>query len=85
MADEYFGNADQRRMARRGEGIAKALGAMAMLEAADRLQAKVFRTGIRDGNVASERLCNARGVFRSEVAIVAAIDPEVMGEARLTK
>ena len=70
---------------RQGEGIAKTLGAMAMLEAEKRLDAKTFRTGIREGNTASDRLCRSLGMSPSPYEIVIGIDPEIFGEARLTK
>lgn len=70
---------------RQGEGIARALGAMAILHAAEHLGAKNYRTGIAPGNLPSEALCTSLGLVDSAFVIVAAMDPEAFGERRLTK
>lgn len=70
---------------RQGQGIARAIGAMAILEAAERLGARCFRTGINPGNTASMRLCTSLGVRDSDYVIVAAMDPEGFADQRVTK
>ncbi len=70
---------------RQGEGIARAMGALAILEAAQRLSARRFRTGINPNNSASARLCTSLGVRDSEYVIVAAMDPEAFSDEHVTK
>jgi hypothetical protein len=69
---------------RQGEGIARGLGAMAILHAAEHLNARRFSTGIRTGNIPSKRLCNALGVFESDYVMVL-MDPTEFSDGRLTK
>ncbi|SMX25745.1 GNAT family N-acetyltransferase [Boseongicola aestuarii] len=70
---------------RQGEGIARALGALAILEATSRLGARRFRTGVTARNTASARLCTSLGVCDSDYVIVAAMDPDNFSDARVTK
>lgn len=70
---------------RQGQGIARAIGAMAILAAAERLGARRFRTGINPGNTASTRLCTSLGVCDSDYVIVAAMDPVGFANQRVTK
>lgn len=70
---------------RQGQGIARALGALAILEAASRLGARRFRTGINPSNAASARLCTSLGVRDSDYVIVAAMDPDAFSDDRVTK
>ncbi|MGI3186342.1 GNAT family N-acetyltransferase [Nioella aestuarii] len=70
---------------RQGEGIARALGAMALIESHERLGANRFKTGIRKGNEPSIRLCTSLGVTDSGSYIVAAMDPLVFPGEKLTK
>ena len=70
--------------ARRGQGIAKTLGAMSLLAMVDRHGLTIARTGIRPGNVESEKLCTKLGLRQAEV-IVTAIDPTVYASDRITK
>lgn len=70
---------------RQGQGIARAIGAMAILEAAERLGARRFRTGIIPSNTASMRLCTTLGVRDSDYVIVAAMDPVGFYNQRVTK
>lgn len=70
---------------RQGQGIARALGALAILEAASRLGARRFRTGINPSNTASARLCSSLGVRDSDYVIVAAMDPDAFSDDRVTK
>ena len=71
--------------ARQGEGIARALGAMALIESHERLGARRFKTGIREGNDPSIRLCTSLGVKDSGCYIVAAMDPTAFRGDKLTK
>ncbi len=70
---------------RMGEGVAKVLGAKAMIHSHEKLGATGFKTGIAPGNVASARLCERLGLEDSGSDIVAIIDPNVYSEDRLTK
>jgi len=70
---------------RQGQGIAKAMGALAITEAAKRLGARRFRTGINPNNTASARLCTSLGVRDSEYVIVAAMDPDAFADKHVTK
>jgi GNAT superfamily N-acetyltransferase len=70
---------------RQGQGIARAIGAMAILEAAERLGARRFRTGIDPSNTASARLCTSLGVRDSDYVIIAAMDPVGFSDQRVTK
>lgn len=71
--------------ARMGQGIAKVLGAKALVHSHEVLGATGFKTGITPGNKASARLCEGLGLSDSGSDIVALIDPDVFGEGRLTK
>lgn len=70
---------------RQGQGIARALGALAILEASSRLGARRFRTGINASNIASVRLCTSLGLRDSDYVIVAAIDPDAFSDEHVTK
>lgn len=70
---------------RQGQGIARAIGAMAILEAAERLGARRFRTGISRSNTASARLCTSLGVRDSDYVIVAGMDPVGFSNQGVTK
>lgn len=70
---------------RQGQGIARTIGAMAILEAAERLGARSFRTGINPTNSASTRLCSSLGVCDSDYVIVAAMDPVEFSNERVTQ
>ncbi|WP_353391513.1 hypothetical protein [Ruegeria sp. HU-ET01832] len=70
---------------RMGEGIAKVLGAKALIHSHEKLGATGFKTGIASGNAASTRLCEKLGLEDSGSDIVAIIDPIVYSEDRLTK
>ncbi len=67
-----------------GRGLAKTLGAMAMIHSHEVLGAKAFKTGVRARNAASERLCASLGVVDSGKDIVAVIDPETFTDGKLT-
>ncbi|WP_282168897.1 hypothetical protein [Ruegeria atlantica] len=70
---------------RMGEGIAKVLGAIALIHSHEKLGATGFKTGIAPGNIPSARLCERLGLEDSGSDIVAIIDPLVYSEDRLTK
>ena len=67
------------------QGIAKLLGAKALVHAHEVLGATGFKTGISPGNVASAKLCEGLGLKDSGKDIIAIIDPQVYSEDRLTK
>ncbi len=70
---------------RLGQGIAKVLGARALIHSHEVLGATGFKTGIAPGNTPSARLCEGLGLTDSGQDIIALIDPEIYGEDRLTK
>jgi len=70
---------------RRGEGIALALGARAILAMHDRHGFSAFMTGVRQGNAASEGLCAKLAIVPSGYDVVAAIDPASFAGERVTK
>lgn len=70
---------------RQGQGIARAMGALAILQAAKQLGARRFRTGINPENTASAGLCTSLGVRDSEYFIVAAMDPKAFSDKHVTK
>ena len=70
---------------RMGQGIAKVLGAMALVHSHEVLGSTGFKTGIAAGNIASARLCEGLGLTDSGEDIIALIDPDVYKEDRLTK
>ncbi|MCL5777804.1 GNAT family N-acetyltransferase [Limibaculum sp. FT325] len=70
---------------RRGQGIARILGAMALVAMHERHGFPGFMTGVREGNTASERLCAQLGVVPSDYRVIVAIDPESFSGGRVTK
>jgi hypothetical protein len=70
---------------RRGEKIALILGAMSMLSMNRQHGYEKFMTGIRDGNVPSEKLCSKLHLTRSDTTVVVAIDPESFSGTQMTK
>ena len=70
---------------RMGQGIAKVLGAKALVHSHETLGATGFKTGITPGNVASARLCESLGLADCGNDIVVVIDPQLYADARLTK
>lgn len=69
----------------RGRGIAKLLGAMAMVALADRHNVQFFGTGIRPGNTESAKLCEGLGYAPTGLLDLMAIDPVTMSGGRMTK
>jgi GNAT superfamily N-acetyltransferase len=69
----------------RGRGIAKLLGAMAMVALADRHNVQFFGTGIRPGNTESAKLCEGLGFSPTGLLDLIAIDPDTMSGGRMTK
>ncbi len=69
---------------RRGQGLAAALGARAMIEAADRFGMTGFVTGVRAENEASNALCAKLGVVPSGWAFLACVDEARFRAARAT-
>ena len=70
---------------RRGEGIAIIMGAMAMLFMHQHHGFSNFTTGIRQGNEASERLCQKLGFSSGKYQLIAALDPKQFTGGRMTK
>ena len=70
---------------RMGQGIAKVLGAKALVHSHETLGATGFKTGITPGNVASARLCEGLGLKDCGKDIVVVIDPQLYADDRLTK
>ncbi len=68
----------------RGRGLAKRLGAEAMIAIAGRHPVKSLHTGIRAGALGSERLCAGLGLSATDLVDLIAIDPAVMAAGRLT-
>lgn len=69
----------------RGRGIAKLLGAMAMVALVGRHKVQFFGTGIRPGNTESAKLCEGLGFSPSGLLDLMAIDPITMSGGRMTK
>lgn len=69
----------------RGQGVAKLLGAMALVAMIERYDVTGFGTGIREGNAASARLCAGLGFAPSGLLDLMAIDPVTMSGGRMTK
>ena len=59
---------------RRGQGIAKTLGAYSLVYGWDELGMRYFKTGVKDGNISSSRLCQGLGIEDQGKDIVVAID-----------
>jgi len=69
----------------RGRGLSKLLGALTMLEMAERHGATSFYTGVRGDNHVSQSVCNGLGVCRSEYAVVMVVSPDVAGSGPVTR
>jgi GNAT superfamily N-acetyltransferase len=69
----------------RGRGIAKILGAMALVALEQRHNVQAFGTGIRSGNLESAKLCEGLGFSPSGLLDLMAIDPVTMSGGRMTK
>lgn len=70
---------------RRGEGMALYLGALALTKLHREYGFTGFVTGIRAGNVPSEKLCGRLGFAPRGRSIVLAIDPTVIEGDQMTK
>jgi GNAT superfamily N-acetyltransferase len=70
---------------RRGQGLARVLGARAMLAMAADYGYRDFFTGIVPGNAPSEKLCRGMGLRETGLAIVTCADPTVLKGGRMTK
>lgn len=71
--------------ARRGQGIAILLGAMAMTAMQDKFGYTACFTGIRKGNSASEALCSKLKLVETREIILLALDPAMFGGDKVTK
>ncbi|PWJ21365.1 GNAT family N-acetyltransferase [Jannaschia seohaensis] len=69
----------------RGHGVAKHLGAKALVDISERARVTHFGTGIREGNAASARLCETLGFSDSGLVDVIAVDPVILSGGRMTK
>lgn len=69
----------------RGRGVAKLLGAMVLVEMAEKFNLKRFGTGIRSDNVESAALCSGLGFSNSGLLDLIAVDTATMSGGRLTK
>jgi hypothetical protein len=67
-------------MHRRGEGIARLLGAMSMLEMNKRHGFESFITGIESGNTPLESLSTRLGLVRNGKCVVIALDPSAFAK-----
>lgn len=70
---------------RRGQRLALLLGAMAMLEARDRLGFTEVFTGVEPGNAASEAVCARLGLRRETCSVLGVADPSLLPGGRMTK
>lgn len=69
---------------RRGEGLARIMGAHSILEMHDRFGISQFFTGIRADNTPSQKLCSTLGLAPSGEAVVIAMDPGLFTSGRIT-
>jgi len=83
-ADIAFWGMIATRPDRRGERLARILGAMAIVYMWENEGARGFMTGVRADNASSQALCNALGVTDSPWCYATCTDPQVMG-AKITK
>ncbi len=70
---------------RRGQGLAAYLGALAMVRMYQLHGYTVFSTGIREGNIPSERLCASLGLRATQSSILLSIDPAAFDGGAITK
>ncbi|MGB0505250.1 MAG: GNAT family N-acetyltransferase [Pikeienuella sp.] len=70
---------------RRGQGLAIILGAMTLIAMEQQYGVRKFFTGIREGNVSSERLCAGLGLVRADCMDMIAVDTSLIPEGRTTK
>lgn len=69
---------------RRGAGIARILGAMAIVDMHDRFGFSRILTGVQAGNRASEAVCAGMGLRPEPAEVLNAIDPTVLSGGRMT-
>ncbi|MEM8554541.1 MAG: GNAT family protein [Pseudomonadota bacterium] len=69
----------------RGQRLALILGAMAMLEARDRLGFREVFTGVEPGNSASETVCEKLGLLPEDHSVIGVADPGLVPGGRMTK
>lgn len=70
---------------RRGAGIALVLGALVLRDIQDKFGYSRCFTGIRAGNLGSERLCTKLALARTDTVDLLAISPQAFRDARMTK
>jgi hypothetical protein len=71
--------------ARRGQRLALRLGAMAMLDACERVGFVEVFTGVEPGNAASEAVCARLGLLPEKRSVLGVADPGVVPGGRMTK
>jgi GNAT superfamily N-acetyltransferase len=69
----------------RGRGLSKMLGAMTILEMAERHGATSFYTGVHSDNLVSQAVCNGLGIRRTENSVLMIISPELSGNGPVTR
>jgi RimJ/RimL family protein N-acetyltransferase len=70
---------------RRGQRLALSLGAVAMLEARERLGFDEVFTGVEPGNAASEAVCARLGLRPEDRSVLGVADPNLVPGGRMTK
>ena len=63
---------------KRGQGVALLLGAHAIVALHEQHGFSEFFTGIKQGNIASERFCTKLGFVKTDTSVVFAIDTSVL-------
>lgn len=69
----------------RGQGLSLYLGAMAACSMHAQFGVEEFYTGVRSDNVVSRHVCQKLGVYDSDYACLAILDPAAFGEGGYTK
>ena len=69
----------------RGQSLSLYLGALAALHMNEIFKVEEFYTGVRSDNAVSRHVCQKLGVYDSEYACLAILDPSAFGEGGYTK
>lgn len=69
----------------RGQRLACWIGAQVILQMTEQFGARGFSSGVKSDNPASQAMCARLGVGPSDMAYVGATDPEIMGDASITR
>lgn len=70
--------------ARQGQGIAATLGAHSIVYGREAFGIETFKTGVKEGNTSSTRLCNSLNIRDSGFNVVIGIDLEAYGAKSVT-